>query len=73
MIKNTIKQHRKLLKLRQSDLAEDLTVTRQTINSIENSKYLPSLELAFKLARLFNCKIEDLFEISSNNLPKTNK
>ena len=65
MIKNTIKQHRKQLKLRQSDLAEDLQVTRQTINTIENGKHTPTLQLAFKLAKIFNCKIEDLFEISS--------
>ncbi len=63
MLKNKIKQYRKLLKLRQSDLATDLKVTRQTINAIENEKYLPNLALAFKLAKLFNCKVEDLFEI----------
>ena len=50
-----------MLKLRQEDLAEDLGVSRQTINAIETGKYNPSLPLAFKLAKIFNCKIEDLF------------
>ena len=58
---NNIKGHRKMLKLRQEDLAEDLGVSRQTINAIETGKYNPSLPLAFKLAKIFNCKIEDLF------------
>jgi len=61
---NNIKKYRKLLKLRQEDLAESLNVTRQTINAIESKKHDPSLKLAFKLARLFNCKIEDLFDIN---------
>ena len=60
-MKNSIKGHRKMLKLRQEDLAEDLGVSRQTINAIETGKYNPSLPLAFKLAKIFNCKIEDLF------------
>lgn len=59
---NNIKDYRKLLKLRQEDLAESLNVTRQTINAIELGKHDPSLELAFKLAKLFNCKVENLFE-----------
>ncbi len=40
---------------------EEVGVTRQTINAIEKRKYNPSLELAFKLARLFDVKIEDIF------------
>ena len=47
--------------LTQEDLAEKVKVTRQTINAIEKGKYLPSLDLAFKLSRLFEVKIEDLF------------
>ena len=45
----------------QADLADRLGVSRQTINAIETEKYDPSLELAFKIARLFDQKIEDLF------------
>jgi putative transcriptional regulator len=46
----------------QSDLAERLSVSRQTINAIETGKYDPSLPLAFKLARLFAQPIERIFE-----------
>ena len=47
--------------LTQEDLAEKVKVTRQTINAIEKGKYLPSLDLAFKLSQLFEVKIEDIF------------
>jgi putative transcriptional regulator len=46
----------------QADLAERLNVSRQTINAIETGKYEPSLGLAFKMARLFAARIEDLFQ-----------
>lgn len=46
----------------QSDLADKLGVSRQTINAIETEKYDPSLPLAFKVARLFKLPIEDIFE-----------
>jgi putative transcriptional regulator len=46
----------------QARLAELLAVSRQTINAIENGKYDPSLPLAFKMARLFGCPIEAIFE-----------
>ncbi|HEY0974252.1 MAG TPA: helix-turn-helix transcriptional regulator [Solimonas sp.] len=45
----------------QQDLAERLGVSRQTVNAIETGKYDPSLPLAFKLAALFQRRIEDLF------------
>lgn len=47
---------------RQVDLADRLGVSRQTINAIEVGKYDPSLPLAFALAKLFRCKIEDIFQ-----------
>ncbi|MEO5818992.1 MAG: helix-turn-helix transcriptional regulator [Vicinamibacteraceae bacterium] len=46
----------------QGDLAQQLGVSRQTINAIETGKYDPSLPLAFKIARLFRRPIEDIFE-----------
>jgi putative transcriptional regulator len=46
----------------QADLADKLGVSRQTINAIETGKYDPSLPLAFKIARLVNVRIEDVFE-----------
>jgi putative transcriptional regulator len=48
----------------QAELARHLDVSRQTINAIENQKYDPSLPLAFKIAALFEMKIEDIFEES---------
>jgi putative transcriptional regulator len=46
----------------QGKLADELDVSRQTINAIENGKYDPSLPLAFKMSRLFNMPIENIFE-----------
>lgn len=46
----------------QAKLAELLDVSRQTVNAVENGKYDPSLPLAFKIADLFERKIEDIFE-----------
>ncbi len=60
-MKNNIKVYRAIHNLTQENLAEKVGVTRQTINAIEKGKYDPSLDLAFKLARLFNTNIEDIF------------
>jgi putative transcriptional regulator len=46
----------------QADLAEKLEVSRQSVNAIETGKYDPSLPLAFKIARLFGKRIEEIFE-----------
>jgi putative transcriptional regulator len=46
----------------QTDLARELGVSRQTVHAIETEKYDPSLPLAFKIARLFERSIEDVFE-----------
>lgn len=48
----------------QADLAEKLDVSRQTVNAIETEKYDPSLPLAFKIAELFDMKIEEIFSTS---------
>ena len=45
----------------QQDLAERLGVSRQTVNALERGRYDPSLPLAFKVARLFDCRIEEVF------------
>lgn len=60
-MKNNIKAFRKAHSLTQDDLAKAVDVTRQTIISLENGKYIASLQLAFKLARYFGVTIEDLF------------
>ena len=46
----------------QAQLADELRVSRQTVNAIETGKFDPSLKLAFKAARLFNLEIEDIFQ-----------
>lgn len=61
-MKNEIREHRENAGLSQADLAAAVGVTRQTINAIERDRYDPSIELAFKLARYFDCRIEDLFD-----------
>ena len=61
-MKNKIKVFRALHDLTQEALAQKLGVTRQTIVSLEIGKYDPSIGLAFRIARLFNVKIEDVFE-----------
>lgn len=60
-MKNTIKEMRVKHQFTQDDLAERLEVSRQTIISLEKERYNPSITLAFKIARLFRCQIEDVF------------
>ena len=62
-MKNRLRELRTAKGWSQSDLADRLNVSRQTINAIETEKYDPSLPLAFKVARLFKSKIEDIFEL----------
>lgn len=60
-MKNKLKVYRAMRDLTQEALAERIGVSRQTVIAIEANKYLPSLGLAFKLARHFEAKIEDIF------------
>lgn len=60
-MKNRLKVLRAENDLSQADLADKLAVSRQTVNALETGKYLPSLSLAFKIARLFNMQIEEIF------------
>ncbi|MFD1570417.1 helix-turn-helix transcriptional regulator [Halorubrum laminariae] len=61
-MENDLKVRRARHELTQSDLAEAVDVSRQTIGAIEAGRYNPSLELAFHLAEYFDCSIEDIFE-----------
>lgn len=63
-MKNRLKLIRAERGYSQEKLAKTLEVSRQTINSIENDRYDPSLPLAFAIARAFNLKIEDIFVAS---------
>lgn len=61
-MKNSLPELRAAQGWSQSDLAERLGVSRQTVNALERGKYDPSLPLAFKIARLFARRIEDVFD-----------
>ena len=61
-MKNRVREERTGVGLTQADLAAALGVSRQTVISIENGRYLPSLPLAFRIARLFGVPLEQLFE-----------
>jgi len=60
-MKNKIKVFRAMNDLTQEDLAQAIGVTRQTILAIEKGKYVPSLDLAFRIARHFKVNIEEVF------------
>lgn len=61
--KNRLREYRERSCLTQEALAARTGVTRQTIISIEGGRYVPSLELALRLAKAFGCRVEDLFGI----------
>ncbi|MDD3429064.1 MAG: helix-turn-helix transcriptional regulator [Oscillospiraceae bacterium] len=60
-MKNRLEEIRKQQGIKQEDLALALEVSRQTIGSLENGRYNPSIILAFKIARFFNLQIEEIF------------
>ncbi len=60
-MKNRLEELRKAHGLRQEELADALEVSRQTIGSLENGRYNPSILLAFKIARYFGLTIEEIF------------
>lgn len=60
-MKNKIKVFRAMYDLTQEDLAQAIGVTRQTILAIEKGKYVPSLDLAFRISRFFKVNIEEVF------------
>lgn len=60
-MKNRLEEFRKQRGIRQEELAEILQVSRQTIGSLENGRYNPSILLAFKIARYFGTTIEEIF------------
>lgn len=66
-MKNKLKVYRAMHDLTQEQLADKLGVTRQTIIAIEADKYLPSLSLAFKMAKLFKVSIEDIFQYQGDD------
>nr|WP_302650046.1 helix-turn-helix transcriptional regulator [uncultured Agathobaculum sp.] len=66
-MKNRLEELRKAHGIRQEELADVLGVSRQTIGSLENGRYNPSILLAFKIARYFGMQIEDIFIYEEEN------
>ena len=60
-MKNRLEELRKQMGVKQEELAEVLEVSRQTIGSLENGRYNPSIILAFKIARYFKMNVEEIF------------
>lgn len=60
-MKNCLEQLRRQRGVRQEELADAVGVSRQTIISLEKGRYNPSIVLAFRLSRYFDCRIEDIF------------
>ena len=65
-MENNVYELRKKLKLTQEELAKRLGVTRQTIISIEQGKYIASLPLALKMGKVFNVPVEQIFSLEEN-------
>jgi len=66
-VKNRLEEIRRELGVRQEELASVLEVSRQTISSLENGRYNPSIVLAFKIARYFKMSIEEIFVYEEDN------
>ena len=66
-MKNTIRVERAIKNMTQADLAEAVSVSRQTINTIESNKYVPSTVLALKIARVFNKPLEEIFMLEDTD------
>lgn len=64
---NEVQKYRKANKITQEDLAKMVNVTRQTIISIEQGKYIASLPLALKIAKAFNARVEDIFKLGEED------
>lgn len=66
-MKNRIKVERAEKNISQAELADQIGVSRQTINSIETGRYVPSTILALKMARVFDRRVEDIFQLEETD------
>lgn len=66
-MKNTIKVERAIKDITQQDLAQAVGVSRQTINSIESGRYIPSTVLALKIARYFGKSVDEIFLLEAGD------
>ncbi len=67
-MKNNIRVQRAIKNITQAELAELIQVSRQTINTIESGKYVPSTVLALKMAKVFGIAVEEIFELEESDL-----
>ncbi len=67
-MKNTIRVERAIVKMTQQELADKINVSRQTINSIENNRYVPSTILALKISKIFGKSVNQIFELEETDL-----
>ena len=70
IFRNHIKQHRARMDLTQQNLAEMVGVRRQTVISVEKGRYVPSALLAFKIAYVLGMRVDDLFELETEEKEK---
>lgn len=66
-MRNKLKVERAILDFTQEDLAKKIGVSRQTINSIEKNRYVPSTILALKLAKVFGKSVNEIFELEEGD------
>ena len=66
-MQNTIRVERARKRITQAELAEKISVSRQTIHAIETGKFIPSAALAMKIARFFKLKMEDIFQLDDED------
>lgn len=66
-MKNNLRVQRAIMNITQAELANLIQVSRQTINSIEVGKYVPSTVLALKLSRLFEKPVEEIFQLEEED------
>ena len=66
-MKNTLRVERAIKNITQADLADAIGVSRQTINTIESNKYVPSTVLALKIARVFEKPVEEIFSLEDTD------
>lgn len=66
-VSNRVKERRQELGWTQQELADRVGVSRQSVNSIERERYVPSLPLALAIARVFGCSTDDLFRLENES------
>lgn len=66
-MKNSVKKYRQLSEMTQSDLANAIGVSRQTIHAIEAGKYVPSTVLALKISRIFKKEVSGIFQLEEGD------